>query len=355
MTGPHARRVLVFLVLLAVVLTAAIALPLWKPLFLAAVLAAALSPLTERLAVRLRGHRGIAAAILTVGLLVVVLIPVGGLATVIVRQVVQGIQWLRDTLQSEGVSGIIERLPDVAQGAAREMVDSVPQLQQELRRLAGQQGGQAAAKLGGFLAATGTLLFQTAMMIVAFFLLLVDGGKLIDWIDEQLPLPAGQLRALMKDFRRTSVSVLLSTLGTAAVQSAVALVGYLIARVPSPLFLTLVTFVVALIPAVGASLVAVAVGLLLLATDHVFAGAFLTIWGIAVVSVSDNVVRPYLLKGGMELNGGLVFFSLVGALAAFGGIGIVVGPLVITFLVSVLKLYHREFPVGEGEGDHPSP
>ena len=61
------------------------------------------------------------------------------------------------------------------------------------------------------------------------------------------------------------------------------------------------------------------------------------------MSLSDNVARPYLLKGGMELHGGLVFFALLGGLAVFGGIGLVVGPLILTFLVAVLKLYRREF------------
>jgi predicted PurR-regulated permease PerM len=62
-----------------------------------------------------------------------------------------------------------------------------------------------------------------------------------------------------------------------------------------------------------------------------------------VVSLSDNVARPYLLKGGMELHGGLVFFALLGGLAVFGGVGLIVGPLILTFLVTAMKLYRREF------------
>ncbi len=181
------------------------------------------------------------------------------------------------------------------------------------------------------------------MMLIAFFFFLTDGARLVDWVDARVPLRSGQFRVLAEDFRQTSVSVLLATLGTAAIQTAVALVGYLIARAPNPLFLVLVTFVLALVPAVGGTGVVIVVGLLLLATGHTLAGAFLAIWGAAVVSISDNVARPYLLKGGMELHGGLVFFALLGGLAVFGGIGLVVGPLILTFLVAVVKLYRREF------------
>jgi predicted PurR-regulated permease PerM len=241
------------------------------------------------------------------------------------------------------VWGLVERLPGPVQDAARELVEAFPQPQKELQRLAGAQGGQAAAAVGGVLAATGTAVFQTVMMLIALFFFLTDGRRLVHWIDANVPLRPGQFRALVDDFRQTSVSVIVATIGTAAIQTATAVVGYLIARAPNVLFLTLATFVLAVIPAVGGAVMVVGVALLLLATGHPIAGTFLAIWGVAVVSLSDNVARPYLLKGGMELHGGLVFFALLGGLAVFGGVGLVVGPLILTFLVTALKLYRREF------------
>jgi predicted PurR-regulated permease PerM len=338
----HARRLLVFLVLAAVALAIVIVRPLWQAFFLAAVLAAALRPVMEWLSGRFGGRRSAAAALLTVAVVLAVVIPVASMGAILVGQVAQGVQWLRETIQSEGVWGLIERLPGPAQRAAREILEAVPQQPRQLETLAGQ-GSQAAAAVGGVLAATGTVLFQTVMMLIAFFFFLTDGRRLVDWIDRRVPLHPGQFRALMEDFRKTSVSVLFATLGTAAIQTAAALAGYLIARAPNVVFLALATFVFALIPAVGGSALVVAVGLLLLATGKTLAGVFLIVWGAAVVSLSDNVARPYLLKGGMELHGGVVFFALIGGLAVFGGIGLLVGPLVLTFLVAALNLYRREF------------
>ena len=180
-------------------------------------------------------------------------------------------------------------------------------------------------------------------MLIAYFFFLVDGARLVGWLEAQVPLRPGQFRALVEDFRQTSVSVLLATLGTAAIQSLVAVGGYELAHAPSPIFLGLVTFFLALVPAVGATIVVLAVAGLLVATGHVLAGAFLAAWGLGLVGIVDNVARPYLLKGGLALNGGVVFFALIGALGAFGPIGIVVGPLALTFLVAVLRLYRREF------------
>jgi predicted PurR-regulated permease PerM len=346
MSEQHSRRLLVALALAAVALAVVVVRPFWQALFLAAVLAAALRRPMEWLALRLRGRRSLAAAVFTAGVLVVVVLPLAALGTILVGQIADGVQWLRETVESEGVWGLIERLPGPAQDAAREVLEAIPQPRQQLQKLAGQQGTQAAAAVGGVLAATGTVLFQTTMMLIALFFFLTDGARLLGWLDRSVPLRPGQFRALMEDFRQTSVSVLLATLGTAAIQTGAAFVGYLIARAPNKTFLVLATFVLALVPAVGGAVMVVAVGLLLLATGHPVAGVFLVAWGVVVVSLSDNVARPYLLKGGMELHGGLVFFALLGGLAVFGGIGLLVGPLVLTFLVAVVKLYRREFGVG---------
>jgi predicted PurR-regulated permease PerM len=346
MSEQHARRMLVVLVVLAVALTLAIMKPFWQAFFLAAVLAAALGRPMEWLSRKLRGRRSLAAAFLTLAVLLAVVIPLAGLTTILVGQVADGVQWLRETIESEGVWGLIERLPGPAQNAAREVLEAIPRPRQQLQQLAGQQGKQAAAAVGGALAATGTVLFQTLMMLIALFFFLADGARLLGWLERRVPLRAGQFRAFVEDFRQTSVSVLLASLGTAAIQAGAAFVGYVIARAPNKTFLLLATFILALIPAVGGSVMVIAVGLLLLATGHPVAGIFLVAWGAVVVSLSDNLARPYLLKGGMELHGGLVFFALLGGLAMFGGIGLLVGPLVLTFLVAVLNLYRREFGVG---------
>ncbi len=343
MSDLHARRLLVFLVLAALALFAVIVQPFWQAFFVAAVVAAGLRGPMEWLTRKVRGRRSLAAALLTVGVLFIVVLPVAGLGTFLVQQVLAGVDWLRATVQSEGVWGLLERLPGPVQNAAREVLQAVPQPQRELQKLAGAQGGQAAAAVGGVLAATGTAVFQTVMMLIALFFFLTDGRRLVEWIDARVPLRPGQFRAFMEEFRQTSVSVLLSTIGTAAIQTATAVVGYVIARAPNLPFFTLATFVLALVPAVGGAVMVVGVSLLLLATGHPVAGTFLAIWGVAVVSLSDNVARPYLLKGGMELHGGLVFFALLGGLAVFGGVGLVVGPLILTFLVTALKLYRREF------------
>jgi predicted PurR-regulated permease PerM len=349
----HARRLLLVLVVLAVLLSGWLVKPFWVALFLAAVLTAALRRWMEWLSRRLRGRRALAAGLLTVGVLVALVVPVAALGTVLVTEAIDGIQWIRNALQSEGVWGLLSRLPGPVEDLAHRAVAALGDPQRQLQQLAGQ-GGQAAAAVGGVLAATGTFLLQATMMLVALFFFLVDGQRLVAWVDAHVPLRAGQFLSLLEEFRRTSLSVLVATAATAGIQTLAALAGYLIARAPNPVFLSVLTLVVALIPAAGATLMVLAIAVLQLVTGHVVSGIFLAIWGGVVVSLVDNVARPYLLKGGMELHGGVVFFALIGGLAVFGGVGLILGPLVATFLVTVLNMYRREFgkpPDADGTED----
>lgn len=339
----HAPRLIVALLLAALALTVAILSPFWQALFLAAVLAGAVQPTFEWVAGRMRGRREVAAALVTLALVVVVVAPAVTFGAVMVRGALEGLQWLRDAIDSEGIWGLVSRLPGPIENLVRKVVAAIPHPQEQLQRLAGAQGGQAAAAVGGVLVATGTLVFQTVMMLAGFFFLLVDGPRLVGWLDRHVPLQRGQLRQLLAEFHQTSVSVLFATLATAGLQTAAALVGYLVFGAPRVAFLTAATFVIALVPAAGATVMVVLAGVIQIAAGHPISGALLVGWGFAVVSVVDSVARPYLLKGGTELHGGVVFFALLGGVAVFGALGLLIGPLAVTFLLTVMHMYEREF------------
>jgi predicted PurR-regulated permease PerM len=342
----HARRLLIALLVVALGVTVVVILPFWVAIFFAAVLAAALKPSMTWLSTHLGGRRNLAASLLTVAVLLAVVLPVAGLGAILVREAIDGIQWFRQALDSEGIWGLVRRLPGPVEDFARKLIGAVPQPQQQIEKVVGEQGGQAAGAVAGVLAATGSAAFQTVMMLIAFFFFLVDGSRLAGWLDRHVPLRPGQFRQLLEDFRATSVSVLFATLATAGIQTAAALAGFVIFRAPNVVFLTLATFVVALIPAVGGASMVVVAGLIQIGSGHPVLGGLLVAWGLVVVSLVDNFARPYLLKGGMELHGGVVFFALLGGLSAFGAIGLVIGPLALTFLLAVLKMYEREYAAG---------
>jgi predicted PurR-regulated permease PerM len=332
------RVPLFFLTLMAgaTLLLGAVIYPVATELFLATVLAGVLWPVQCWLTKRLR-RRGIAAGLLTITVIVVLLGPLAMLVTYVIRDGSDAVRFVLDTARSEHMAEILAWLPDTARDFA---TDAIARLPRNLGEAVGQvdiEGGKAAAAAGG------RFTLHAVFMLITLFFLLVRGDELVDWLDSVSPLRPGQTRELLAGFKKVSFAVIVSAVVTSAVQSLAALAGYFIARVPNPVFFALVTFFMAFIPAIGAGVVCLTAALLLFVTGHPYMAIFLAAWGLGVVGLVDNVVKPLLIKRGMELHGAVVFFSLIGGLSAFGAIGLLLGPLVVAFFLALLRMYHRDF------------
>ena len=342
-----ARRLFLALLLATTAALLLVIRPLATPLFFAAVLAGVIWPLQVRLSRLLRGRRAISAGVWTLAVVVLLITPLVYLSAFVVTEVTQGVRFVRTTLQSEGFAGLVERLPAPAGRVVRFVQDRLPAeglgLEQLFQEQVTAQGGRAAAVVGGAVAATGSLLFQVTLALVAFFFLLLQGQQMVLWLDETLPLKPKQTQELLREFKTVSYSVLVSSVITAAVQAAVAFIGYLISRVPHPLFFATVTFFIAFIPALGAAFVCLVAALLLLVTGHPYAALFLALWAIFAVGLIDNVIKPLLIRQGMNMNGAVVFFALIGGLGAFGTVGLLLGPLVVALFLAMLRMYRRDF------------
>lgn len=341
-----ARRSFAVIMLVAVVALCVIIEPIAGALFLAAALAGALSPLQRRLANWLGGRPRASAGLLVFCSVALFIGPLIGLSAFAVNEAGDGIRFVSDTVHSDSFNDLVDKLPGPLRDAVHSLVERFGESADVGRTLGAQvqaQGQKAAAAVGVLLTATGSFLFQMTMMLIALFFLLVYGKEVVAFVDRVSPLRRGQTQELLQEFKKVSYSVVVSTLVTSLVQALAALIGYYIAQVPHPVFFGALTFFTALIPAVGAAVVCLLAGLLVLVTGHPYAALFLAIWGVVVVGLIDNVVKPLLIKGGLELHEAIVFFSLVGGLTALGLPGLLFGPLVVTFVMALLKIYERDF------------
>lgn len=317
--------------------------PIASELFLAAVLAAVLWPLQEWLLRRLHSkRRSVMAGLVTVAVVIVGLGPISALAAMVIRDGSDGLLFIAETLRSQQVADLISRLPEAAQGVLNNGIAQLPQTISEAVGQVNLDGSQAVVAVGAAKAA-GSLLFHATLMVIALFFFLLSGAELVRWLDTISPLGKGQTMELLAEFKNVSYAVIVSTIITSAVQALAALLGFFIAQVPSPIFFAVVTFFVAFIPAVGAGVICLIAALLLLLTGHTYAAIFLTVWGLAVVGLVDNLVKPLLIKRGMEIHGAVVFFALLGGLAAFGAIGLLLGPLAVAMFLALVRIYHRDY------------
>jgi predicted PurR-regulated permease PerM len=341
-----ARRFLFVLLLGSLLLVGAVFWPMAEALLMAAVLAVVLERLQRGLTAKLRGRNQLAAGILVFAVLVLLIGPLIGLSAFALNEASAGVRFVLETVRGEGMTRLIERLPGPLARYAGEAIARLGDLGQTIEAQISSYGGMAASAVGAALMATGSLIFQGTMMLIALFFLLVGGDALLGWMESVSPLHRGHTRELLAEFKKVAYSVIVSTLITSGAQAVAALAGYLITGVPHPIFFAIVTFFVAMIPAIGAAAVCVFAALILLVTGHPYMALFLAIWGVAVVGLVDNVAKPFLMKGDVEMDGAVVFFALIGGIAAFGMVGLLIGPLAVALFLALLRIYERDFLAG---------
>ena len=106
-----------------------------------------------------------------------------------------------------------------------------------------------------------------------------------------------------------------------------------------------------LVPVVGAAIIWVPAALLLLAQGNIGSGAFLLIWGVAVISGADNVIRMFVIKGPARLHPLLIFFSVLGGIKLSGLLGVVYGPLALAMVQTLLEIFRTEFMSRPADAD----
>jgi predicted PurR-regulated permease PerM len=327
----------------------AVGRPLWEPLLLAAVLGATLWKLHEKLAVAVGGRRSLSAALVTVGVVLLLLAPLSFMTVVVVKEALAAIAFVKHTLAQQGLSGLLARLPDWLARWVREALAHESRSQDDLASELAHwpRVQQALGAAAGVVGSTSHLALMTLLMLVALFFMLRDGPTLVGWVESTPSMPPGRVRSLLLELRGVSKSVLGAQLASGLAQAAVVTLGYVVARVPQPVVFGFLSLVASFIPIGGVSLVGVPLAALLWLTGRHGWAIFLALWVVLLTGLIDNVIRPLLVRGETKLNTGLVFFALLGGLLALGPIGIVVGPLMLALFLSVSAIQRRDYDGSE--------
>jgi predicted PurR-regulated permease PerM len=325
----------------ALVLLGAVLLPLWQPLLFAAILASVLWPIQKWLQAHLWNKRYLSATILTVGVVCLILTPLTIIGIVAIRQAIETTGWIRGAFARGGVHELLRPLPDNIEHWLAGVVDRVPK-QIKVLPQPSEAGRWAALQVQSVVSTVSAFAFDLTMMLIALLFLLADGTGLVDWLKRVSPLGPPRTQELLKDFRGVARSVIGANFVTGLVQASVATIGYAIARVPQPLFFGLLTLLTSFIPSVGTAMVSLPVVGLLFLMGHPWRALFLAIWAVVFVGTSDNLMRPMLIKGDLDVHGALIFFSIIGGVSVFGLAGVVVGPMALTLTLTMVRFYRRD-------------
>ncbi|MFA5942941.1 MAG: AI-2E family transporter [Candidatus Thermoplasmatota archaeon] len=182
----------------------------------------------------------------------------------------------------------------------------------------------------------------TVILFVVYYVL-TDGHRLTSYLRRATPLPAKQVDYLMGEAHRGLKAVFVGQILTSVIQGAVGGIGFLIAGLPGVILWSAVMAILSLLPVVGAFLVWVPAAIFLLIRGDLWQGIFLLGWGILIVSQVDNFVRPKLIGDRSGIHPLFVLVGVLGGVAAFGFIGLFLGPLLVGVTVSVLKVWETDY------------
>ena len=186
-----------------------------------------------------------------------------------------------------------------------------------------------------------TLFLQMLVALFTFFFVLRDGRHLVSYIQSLSPFSKDVEKRLFKSSRDITLSVLYGQVVIGVVQGIVAGVGFFVFGVNNALLLTILAVFAGIFPIIGTTIVWIPVVIYLLIAGSTFPALGVAFFGI-LSSIIENVLKPIFISKRTQLNSSLILIGMVGGLFMFGILGIILGPLILSYLIIVLEIYRNK-------------
>jgi predicted PurR-regulated permease PerM len=197
-----------------------------------------------------------------------------------------------------------------------------------------------APQAGAVLVNVFATLANLAVMLFALFFMLRDGATWRRSLRNRLPFTEEEGERLMAETRDLVIAGVGASLVVAAAQGAIGGLAFWLLGIGAPVFWGMAMAFGSLLP-LGAALVWFPAAVWLLLSGDVGRGVILLVVGTFGISLVDNILRPVLLSGKTSVSGLVIFFGLLGGAAAFGFVGLVIGPIILVTTFRLLELLHR--------------
>lgn len=185
-------------------------------------------------------------------------------------------------------------------------------------------------------------LVKLCFALLSLYFFYRDGQTILSQVSKALEMVIGpRIHHYLDTISETTRAVVYGVGLTAVAQAILAGLSYFVAGVPNPMVLTLVTFLLALIP-FGTPLAYSAVALWLFSQGQMVGAIGVMLWGICIVSTSDNVIRPLVISGATQIPFLLIMFGVLGGIASFGLVGLFIGPVILAVLLAIWREWLHE-------------
>jgi predicted PurR-regulated permease PerM len=331
--GTPWKQITFFLITLGVLILCALLL---RPFFSAIIGAIVLAVVTQRpydwLASKIK-NRSLCAAIALILIVLAVIIPTFFLAQKLGEQALGTINAFRNGAHQEKIISFIANRPALA-SRIEDFTSSID-INNATRSIAAYVGGN----LAGFLGNSVRIITQLVVMLFLLFFLLRDRMLALASLRSLLPLHEAESTELLDRVGNTILATALGRLTIAAVQGVLGGLAFWVLGVPSVILWAFTLTVCAMIPAFGSFLVWGPVAIYLGLTGHWGKAALLAVWGAVIVSTIDNILYPTLVGSHLRAHTATILLSILGGIAVFGPIGIVLGPVLFTLATTLLDIW----------------
>ncbi len=328
-----------YFLLVALIATSVLAFFIFKPfifaLILAVVFAVVFRPINEMIVRLLRVRQGLSALLTMLVVVSFIFAPLMLIGVQVVGEASDLYSYLTQKGGTEGISGALDKLL----GDLQVMFPAVKEFSIGADQYAKQGLGWVIQNLGSIFSDLARIMMSLFVFLFALYYLLKDGEKIKKFIIDLSPLRDSNDEAIFKKLEMAANSIVKGNLLIAVTQGVLAGIGLWIFGVPNAALLGSVTVITAIIPGIGTAIVLAPAVAFLFLTGDTASGFGLLAWGIAAVGTIDNILGPKLVGRGMQIHPLIVLLSVLGGIAFFGPIGLLMGPLVVSFLFALLEIY----------------
>ena len=315
-----------------------------QPVFWAVALGIVVFPVHGRIEQKLGGRKSLAAAASMLLVLVVVILPLAGVIAAVTTE----------------AAGLYDRLADgeVDPAAVYRFVEqNVPLVLSLLQSLGvdperlQEQLSAGAIQASQFIATQALAIGQDTVRVTVYFFLmsyllfffLRDGRRILDGVVHALPLGDERERHLLARFAEVSRATIKGTFVVGVVQGAIGGAAFAVLGIGAPVLWGVLMALLSIVPAVGPALVWIPAAIVLIAGGNLVGGIVLIAVGVFIIGLVDNLLRPILVGRDTRMPDYLILLSTLGGLAAFGLAGVVIGPIIAAFFLSVWAMAAEEF------------
>jgi len=341
------RTTIIFLATLVVLvlgLAIIITWPFLHPFAFAVILAVVFFPAHERILRAFKQRRGIAALVSTLAVMLLFGVPAFIIVTLGANEALSAAHYLSRRSAEEG--GFTLFLMNLATGPLHFIGRWVDLSKYDVHTVINSNVQKVSLSLVGMgatvLSNLARFTINALITFVILFFLFREGKEWAYHTGKLTPLSDAQVERLYRNISDTIVANVYGILSVGFVQGLLTGIAMKIVGMPSALLLGLAAGFCSIIPVVGSAIVWVPVALYLLFEAALWKGIFLLIWGTVVVSSMDNLIRPWVVSGRVELHPFVLLFFILGGVEAFGFIGLFLGPVVASILAALWGMLREE-------------